>query len=171
MSLSFLILFYSTSLAFFLIAYFLYSRYKNKSTAKTIEKFDELILRYNPYFQKDIKIDFMTDNLGKYIIYPYGKANIYLFEKSIVLIRSHHFIFKIYHPPLILAINNLEPEIDLRIYENHITESIKINKVFRNRIDILLRDKRYNRYIYKICLKELNEETLEKINALINQNS
>ena len=112
----------------------------------------------------------MTDNLGKYIIYPYGKADIYFFEKSIVLIRSHRFIFKIYHPPLIVALNNKEPEIDLQIYGNHITESIKLNKVFKDRLDILLRDKLHNRYFYKICLKELNEETLEKINTLINQN-
>ena len=170
MSNYFLILFYSTSLTFFLIAYFLYSRYKNNSTAKAVEKFDAIIYKYKPYFQKDIKIDFMTDNLGKYIIYPYGKANIYVFENCIVLIRSHHFIFKIYHPPLVLTIKNLQPENDFQIYENHITESIKLNKVFRNRIDILLRDKRYNHYFYKICLKELNEETMEKINTLINQN-
>ena len=68
MSNYFLILFYSTSLTFFLIAYFLYSRYKNNSTAKAVEKFDAIIYKYKPYFQKDIKIDFMTDNLGKYII-------------------------------------------------------------------------------------------------------
>jgi len=149
-----------------IIAYILI-RYNNRKTKPLTDRFINEIKLIEPVILRDIKLRYWISTEGRTTLSPNNNCDLYLFDKSLVIIRRQDFIFKVNFAPVLLTQDLEKAMINFGFLKCLKPNKIHFNQTIKGQIEIKVTDsnKKYNKKI-DITLKQLTIEQLLQLDII-----
>lgn len=144
------------------VAVRLYRKEVKANWEKLIAKTSSL----NGIVVKDVKLSYIIDTGGKYLVSPFNRAEIHLFDDFLLVFRQQDLLFLLYYKPLVLC-KQLDPtKKALAAFEQQAVEEVKVERFIKGEIEITWADKSYKRWRTTVTLKNLSQEQVKLLSVL-----